>query len=32
MSDGSIDGRFVVNTNLATSIRNELGISVIFKI
>ena len=27
MSDGRIDGRFVVNTNLATSIRNELGIS-----
>lgn len=27
MSDGKIDGRFVVNTNLATSIRSELGIS-----
>ena len=27
MPDGRIDGHFIVNTNLATSIRNELGLS-----
>lgn len=27
MSDGRIDGHFIVNTNLATSIKNELGLS-----
>lgn len=27
MPDGRIDGHFIVNTNLATSLRNELGLS-----
>ena len=27
MPDGRIDGHFILNTNIETSIRNELGLS-----
>lgn len=29
MSDGRIDGHFILNTNMAASIRDELGLSVV---